>query len=178
MSPSRPRWWGRCLAVDRSLTAALVSSLNGRRIRVVMSGMTHTGSSIVWLAAGLGLRRWARDDRAARLGRRILWIWAVTAMLDGLLKAVFRRSRPTASRSAHFISVDRHAFPSGHAMRAGGLSMALASLLPGWLAAGLWVWGGAVCLSRVLLGRHYVGDVLVGWVVGLLTGVALRQTVF
>ncbi len=157
----------------------LVDRLGGRMVLRVMAVLSHTGGNLVWLAAGLGLLLGSRapEHRTRRLGVRILWIWALTSVLNGLLKAAFRRARPATSLGVRFVSVDQHAFPSGHAMRVGGLSMALASLLPGWAAVGLWAWSGAVCLSRVLLGLHYVGDVLVGWSAGLLTGVALRRIV-
>ena len=68
------------------------------------------------------------------------------------------------------MKLDAHSFPSGHATRVGGLWIVLWSLLPLGGAVALGLWGVGVCISRVALGLHYVGDVLVGVLVGMLSG--------
>lgn len=66
-------------------------------------------------------------------------------------------------------------FPSGHVSAATALLASLAAFLrsrrPLYLAA---VWVPAMALSRVYLGRHFVGDVLGGLAIGLVaTGLAI-----
>lgn len=95
-------------------------------------------------------------------------------MLDIVLvttvKAVVRRPRPAYNRMDMFItvSVDRYSFPSGHATRAAMCGRFLLAHLV--LAAPLRVlvllWTGLVGLSRVLLGRHNVTDVMFGFWMG------------
>lgn len=41
-----------------------------------------------------------------------------------------------------------------------------------WYAAFMFTWAALVCVSRIFVGRHYLGDVLVGIAVGLLAGFA------
>jgi membrane-associated phospholipid phosphatase len=88
-------------------------------------------------------------------------------VLVGIVKASVRRRRPVHNRMDMFatFSVDRYSFPSGHATRAAMCGRFLLAHLV--LAAPLRVlvllWAGTVGLSRVLLGRHNVTDVLFGF---------------
>ena len=68
-----------------------------------------------------------------------------------------------------FLGPDKHSFPSGHTSRC--FTILLLVLLfrsNGRVSSGLcWatgVWAAAVSLSRVLLGRHYLGDLAGGFV--------------
>lgn len=91
-------------------------------------------------------------------------------VLVSMVKAVVRRRRPAHNRMDMFatFSVDRYSFPSGHAARAAMCGRFLLSHLV--LAAPLRVlvllWAGLVGLSRVLLGRHNVTDVVAGFWMG------------
>lgn len=51
-------------------------------------------------------------------------------------------------------------------------------LMPGWLKAyGIWmfIWAPLVAISRVFVGKHYLGDVLVGALVGMAAGYAFAR---
>lgn len=68
--------------------------------------------------------------------------------------------------------MDRYSFPSGHATRSVYLALFAhyvcteRELLPTWVAHGVAAWAVAVSVSRVLIGRHRVLEVLLGGVVG------------
>jgi undecaprenyl-diphosphatase len=110
-------------------------------------------------------------------GARRLAAWAITTLvaaglLDVLLKVVIDRPRPSLpSAIAH---VPGGSFPSGHALTAVvGTATIVLILLP--VLNGAWravAWVAAVLISllsgacRVLLGVHYVSDVLAGWIIG------------
>lgn len=84
-----------------------------------------------------------------------------------------------------------YSFFSAHAANAFGLATctftALRQILrreksrcqmPGWLKAyGLWmfIWAPLVAISRVFVGKHYLGDVLVGALVGMAAGYAFAR---
>ncbi len=74
---------------------------------------------------------------------------------------------------------DSYGFPSGHAIAAtvvyGGAVLTVDRFRTRWgaLVAGVIV--AAVCLSRVALGVHYLGDVITGIALGLLIVVAVTQ---
>jgi undecaprenyl-diphosphatase len=83
-----------------------------------------------------------------------------------LLKHLFRRERPGTGHFLYGPGVDQHSFPSGHGSRA-GVILVWSSLLLGrwrWLAPFLALWIG---WSRVALAIHYLGDVLVGFGLGI-----------
>jgi len=90
-----------------------------------------------------------------------------------VLKSTVRRPRPSHNRADMFadvVSVDKFSFPSGHSTRAVVVAcvfiyqLNMYSLLNSVVA----VWALAVCISRVLLGRHHVLDVVCGILAGIL----------
>ena len=91
-----------------------------------------------------------------------------------LLKAWFDRERPDVAPAVRLPA--SASFPSGHAAEGvaglGGLAVLAAERLPSRRAR-MWLWaavafaGVAVGLSRIVLGVHYVTDVLAGWCFGL-----------
>jgi undecaprenyl-diphosphatase len=67
---------------------------------------------------------------------------------------------------------DRFSFPSGHACAAMAVAVGFASAFPA-LAPLLLVLAAVVGFSRVALGVHYPGDVLVGQAIALLCAVPM-----
>ncbi|EXB54480.1 Presqualene diphosphate phosphatase [Morus notabilis] len=93
--------------------------------------------------------------------------------LVGLLKILVRRSRPhyNPNNMSVAVSVDHFSFPSGHSSRVFfvAASFFYSSDLDFFsLATAVWAWAAATALSRVLLGRHFVVDVLAGACLGVL----------
>ncbi|PLW84475.1 phosphatase PAP2 family protein [Kineobactrum sediminis] len=84
------------------------------------------------------------------------------------LKNSLKRQRPQEAvpgfRSL-VTAADRFSFPSGHSSGAFLLATSLAVIYGGPMAV-IFVWAGAVALSRVLLGVHFPGDTLAGAVMG------------
>ena len=170
---------GRLEAVDARATEALAGALHGltarvqRIARAALGIWTHSGDSLVWLALGGAAWRFG-SGLWAQLGERIVLATVVAAGLTTILKFLIRRPRPVgAGPGAYFNKLDAHAFPSGHAMRAGALISAVGSLLPWWGALGLLLWAVSVALSRVILGLHHAGDVVAGLLVGAAAGAGL-----
>jgi len=87
-------------------------------------------------------------------------------------KAVVRRQRPAENtQDMMTVSVDKFSFPSGHASRAFMLATFLSmhfQINDVWKYVVIWLWAVSVSISRILLGRHYVGDVFIGTVLGCL----------
>ncbi|XP_072130332.1 polyisoprenoid diphosphate/phosphate phosphohydrolase PLPP6 [Mobula birostris] len=140
--------------------------------RPIMKLIEVTGHGIPWIAGTLYCL-WKSDSAA---GQEVLLNLLLALILDlvlvGIVKSLVRRRRPTHNRMDMFatFSVDRYSFPSGHATRAamGGRFFLnhLVLAVPLRILVVLWVF--IVGLSRVMLGRHNVTDVLCGFIMGYL----------
>ncbi|XP_023284968.1 phospholipid phosphatase 6 [Seriola lalandi dorsalis] len=139
-------------------------------VRPLMKLIEISGHGIPWLA-GTAYCMYKSDSAA---GQEVMLNLLMGLLLDlvlvAIVKAVVRRRRPAHNRMDMFatFSVDRYSFPSGHATRAAMCGRFLLAHLV--LAAPLRVlvllWAGLVGLSRVLLGRHNVTDVMFGFWMG------------
>ena len=99
-------------------------------------------------------------------------VLTMDVVLVAPLKLAFRRPRPrlnTGTIPMSVSSVDKYAFPSGHASRCVALAayFCYMSSFP-WTAHLCYTWALVVSLSRVLIGRHHLADVLAGILAGLL----------
>lgn len=151
--------------LDHEVSARFASLVRKPWARMLALALAHSGDSFLWLLLGLAFSVLTQGWWQVA-GIRIVAITLLTGGVSALLKALIRRSRPTSNRQGLYMASDRHAFPSGHATRVGGLMVALGSTLPLPSALGLGVWALAVCASRVALGAHFVGDVSGGLLLG------------
>ena len=90
-----------------------------------------------------------------------------------ILKAFTRRRRPAYNVDDQYATVkmvDKFSFPSGHSTRAVMLATILCFVQPLHLLLRLpiLVWAAMVSVSRVILGRHHVLDVVAGVLIGVL----------
>jgi undecaprenyl-diphosphatase len=94
---------------------------------------------------------------------------AVVAMLgvNTVIKNIIRRPRPTVRAIDH--APTSWSMPSAHTSMAMVGAATMSVLLPA-LAPLLWLTAAALGLSRVVLGMHYLGDVLAGAALGMLVG--------
>lgn len=90
------------------------------------------------------------------------------------LKRAFRRLRPCA-HSAHcwadLLPPDQFSFPSGHSITAFSVAVCLGLFYPS-LISGLLFCAVSVAISRLILGMHFLSDVVVGSSIGALLGYA------
>jgi undecaprenyl-diphosphatase len=164
-------------ATDFRLSGRLLGWRPPRWFRVFMVSSTRAGDGWLWLAVGLALAAGGSD------GHRVLAAAAVAAglanVLQVLLKRRVRRTRPCDSDRVglrvydvkplgHFPS-DRYSFPSGHALNGFAIGSVIALAFPPFALLVLLV-AGSVAASRVVLGLHFLSDVLAGALIGALVG--------
>jgi membrane-associated phospholipid phosphatase len=101
----------------------------------------------------------------------------IQAVLVLLLKFMIRRRRPEGEWGAIYRNTDPHSFTSGHAARVALMSAILVATGPAWLASTVTFWAIFVCLARVMMGVHYLSDILGGIVVGIFVGWAMIDIV-
>ncbi|HKY78480.1 MAG TPA: phosphatase PAP2 family protein [Anaerolineales bacterium] len=160
--------------LDARLSARLrVAEQPGKRRRLAII-FGHSGDSWFWLP-GLLILAWLGDEGWRRLALALILGILLTAVVVLLIKFSVRRQRPEGEWGQVYRRTDPHSFPSGHAARALMLAVVALALGPAWSGWLLLVWAPLVGLARVATGLHYVSDVLVGWVLGLLMGFVTLQ---
>jgi undecaprenyl-diphosphatase len=172
-------------ASDDRISGRVRRWLPPRWIRWWMLSATRLGDGWLWLAAAFvlldGAGRWRRVLAAAALAAGFANLILV------LLKRKFRRRRPCdlaphpafAVRASYFLRYvpsDRFSFPSGHSANAFAVATVLALTFP-WMAPPALVLAASVAASRVVLGLHFLSDVLAGSLLGVLVGATCYLTV-
>jgi undecaprenyl-diphosphatase len=92
--------------------------------------------------------------------------------LQLMLKRVCGRKRPCALAPHCWTTLlppDKFSFPSGHTITAFAVASSLGVFYPGVLP-GLLFCAASVALSRIMLGMHFLSDVLAGAVLGTALG--------
>ena len=164
----------RLITLDRQASARLAIPREARSLRPLALVVAHSGDSPLWLIGAAAALLWG-DTAWRDFGWRVLAGTLVTGTVITALKWLFRRQRPPGKGCGFYTRFDRPAFPSGHAGRSACIVMLLIPLLPSWGFILLACWVGLVGLARVALQVHFVSDIIGGWAVGLLVGLALRM---
>jgi undecaprenyl-diphosphatase len=161
-------------ASDFRLSDRLVDWTPPRWFRYWMLWATRLGDGWLWLFAAVLLAAGGPECR------RALAAAAVSAGLANivlvLVKGQVRRPRPcdvagprNPETIRRYVPSDRYSFPSGHSLNAFAMAAVLAPSFP-LLAAPLLLVAANVAASRVVLGRHFLSDVLAGSALGALIG--------
>jgi undecaprenyl-diphosphatase len=149
-----------------------------RWFRYSMLMFTRAGDGWLWLVLSVALLVEHSPLALAALAAGIVAV-AAGILLFSLLKRSVGRKRPCSIQAhcwANLLPPDRFSFPSGHTITAfavlGSVGSALPSLAPILLFA-------AVCIaaSRIVLGMHFLTDVLAGMMLGTWLGVNSFQFV-
>ena len=144
-----------------------------RILRILCLLFEISGHGIIWFLF-TAVKYYLASSKEAR-GEAILLI--AILILDIIViapvKVIFKRQRPdlnTGKMLGTVSQIDEYAFPSGHASRAVAIILMYSMMFNmSSSALSLWIgWAIAVCVSRVLLGRHHVIDVLAGIIMGML----------
>lgn len=138
-----------------------------RWIRVWMVCATRGGDGWLWYAMGLVILLCGGPARFAAVGTAALAAgMGIAAFL--LLKKCTNRKRPCAIQPhcwAKLLPPDRFSFPSGHTITAFAVALSLAAFYPG-LMIGLLFCAASIAVSRILLGMHFLSDVVAGALIG------------
>jgi len=166
------RGLGVTRAAAGSVPHALVPLLAAFTYLGAPSVLVALAASVHWFGPRLGLRR-ERD------APRLLAVGLVLFGVVVALKATFALPRPPAG--VELVAADGYGFPSGHATAAAAIYGGAAALFARprrwlrWLLCGSLA--AAVAASRLLLGVHYLVDVLAGALLGVVgAAVVLRAT--
>jgi undecaprenyl-diphosphatase len=166
--------WALLESADHGAAARLNSLVAGHSVIVsIVKAVTWLGSGgVLWTLIGAAAvvlalrRRW-------RLAAYLLVTGAGVLVLDPVLKALVGRLRPVVAHPIAHGNGD--SFPSGHAL---GSIVCYGALFLVFLPAARGTWRrvftavivtliAAIGISRLLLGVHYLSDVLGAWALGI-----------
>jgi len=159
--------------IDARLELAIYSGA-GPRAESLAHAFTSLGNPPVVLAV-IGMTylagHFGRDDRLAEASSLAAEAFADAGLWNIVLKEVAARVRPGEPGQALFFQYgasQNQSYPSGHAM----IAFSVAAVFAEEYRERRWVGGLAygsatmIALSRVVLGRHFPADVIVGGVLG------------
>jgi undecaprenyl-diphosphatase len=131
---------------------------------------TRGGDGWLWYALGAMLLLFGGEQRFVAVGAAGLAAATGIALFLKLKRAT-RRKRPSEPHCwACLLPPDQFSFPSGHTITAFAVSMSLAAFYPE-LGIGLLFCAISVAASRILLGMHFLSDVLAGATIGALLAI-------
>lgn len=142
-----------------------------RWVRFWMIVATRMGDGWLWYALGIALLIDGGSQRFAAVGA------AGSAALIGILvfkalKRLSQRPRPCQVEPHCWSKVlppDRFSFPSGHTMTAFSIALVVSYFYPS-LEGPLFFLAVSISLSRIVLGMHFLSDVLAGMLLGVALG--------
>ena len=157
------------LATDTRVSNSITSDAGDRRASRyasnILVGAAIGSSTIKYLVGCHEHNRQRRDDAVREWESMAFGLGSV-----GALKYVFRRQRPGPLSKGEFFD-SATSFPSGHSAIATAWAAVLGEEYPGYLWRYLALGGaGVTSFLRITARQHYPSDVLVGGMIGHLTG--------
>ena len=156
---------------DRKIMRRANGWLAPRWVRVWMMLASRLGDGWLWWGIGFGILLWGGRHRYQVMVAGGVAAGAAQGV-SRLIKIAVARQRPCVAEKHRWANVpppDPWSFPSAHTMTAFAFAVAIGYAYPALFAALLFA-AASVALSRVLLGLHYVSDVVVGGLLGWLIG--------
>jgi undecaprenyl-diphosphatase len=134
-----------------------------------MRAVTHLGDAAVTVTVALLLAAGIVPGLTLA-GRRAAFALVASHLVVQLVKRTVTRARPLMPTGVAALvqPPDRFSFPSGHSAATVSIALGVATGLPGVAAPLLAGAAVLVGVSRCYLGVHYPGDVVAGWVLGLM----------
>ncbi|MBN2045044.1 MAG: phosphatase PAP2 family protein [Anaerolineales bacterium] len=157
------------LELDKNLTNRLRVAEKEGPLRKIASFIGHTGDSWYWGLILLAVILFAQPVYKHWALTNLIAVVIGAAVVLGI-KFTFKRRRPEGEMGQIYRKTDPHSFPSGHAVRSLMLGVIAIGIAPGWLGTLLIIWAPLVGIARVMIGVHFISDVVAGWLLGILFG--------
>lgn len=162
---------GRLFDADQLLMRRVQKWTPRRWLRWWMLGATRAGDGWLWGLAGAAVLASGADNSYRAFGAVVA---AVTfgVVLFSILKRIVGRRRPCYLERQcwhNLLPPDQFSFPSGHSITAFAVAITLGMFYPLALI-GLLFCALSVSASRVVLGMHFLSDVVVGCIIGSAIG--------
>ena len=130
-------------------------------IEKIFIGITYFGDAIVYILL-LALAFWLLNKKDAIVG---IYVLITASFLNFFLKVLIQKPRPT--ESIRIVKAEGFSTPSGHSQTS--------TTVYGWIMLyfkKIWIYILVpilvllICFSRVVLGVHFIGDIILGFLIG------------
>jgi len=138
-----------------------------RWLRFWMISATRLGDGWIWYSVGIALLIFGGDLRFTAFAACASAEAAAVAVFR-VVKKISKRKRPCQLEAhcwSRVLPPDQFSFPSGHSISAFAIATPLCIFYPE-LRAPLLALSISIAVSRVILGMHFVSDVVVGSLLG------------
>jgi undecaprenyl-diphosphatase len=165
--------WNQIRSNDHRLMRRVHRWRAPRWFRILMIVTTRMGDGWLWYALGLILLLYGGDRRFLALGAGTSAA-AVGILLFRTIKRFNRRQRPCEIEPHCWASIlppDKYSFPSGHSITAFAVALSIGLFYPD-LQGSLLAVAFLIASSRIILGMHFLSDVLAGSAIGAALGLA------
>jgi len=164
--------WNQIQSNDHRLMKRVHRWRAPRWFRILMIAATRGGDGWLWYALGAILLLYGGEHRFAAIGAGISAA-VVSILLFSALKQASHRKRPCEIEPHCWSSIlppDKYSFPSGHSITAFSLAISMGLFYP-QLQVPLLAVAVIIAGSRIVLGMHFLSDVLTGATIGAILGV-------
>src|SRR5215470_17689976 len=163
--------WGHIQNRDHHVMRRVNRWKAPRWIRYWMIAATRMGDGWLWYGLGIMLLLFGGPQRFSAVGA------SGTAGILGILvfkviKKMSQRQRPCQIEPhcwSNVLPPDKFSFPSGHTMTAFSIALVVSYFYPS-LEGPLFFLALSIAVSRIVLGMHFLSDVLAGAVLGVALG--------
>lgn len=138
-----------------------------RWVRLWMIAATRGGDGWLWYAMGAVILLFGGENRFRAVAAAVLAVGVGIALFLRLKKSA-NRKRPCVYEQhcwATLLPPDQFSFPSGHTITAFCVAVSLSHFYPS-LEIGLLFCAFSIAASRILLGMHFLSDVVAGAAIG------------
>ena len=142
-----------------------------RWVRIWMVGASRAGDGWLWYAVGLGVLLFGGPERFSALAAAVVASAVGTAIFLAV-KRTTGRKRPCAIAShcwAKLLPPDQFSVPAGHSINAIAAAISFGLFYPELLPPLLFC-AVSVAVSRIVLGMHFLSDVVAGSALGATLG--------
>ncbi|KOC67456.1 Presqualene diphosphate phosphatase [Habropoda laboriosa] len=167
------------LALDVRFTKGFVKCMETllpvKQIQVYYTMLEISCHGIPWIASLLALIWILNSKRLYQVQVNLLIGLVLDIIVIAVLKSIARRRRPAVNTDPLSMGPDKYSFPSGHASRSMLVFYFLNYL---WPVSGIYLipilaWMFAVVMSRLLMRRHHILDVIAGLLLGYIEGMTM-----
>ena len=154
-----------------SIKAKNENNVGIKVLRLFLKLLEYSGHGIPWITATLYVICTNPDMETKLFFCNLFMALLIDLAVVGSLKTIVRRPRPVYNVDDMFatVSVDRYSFPSGHSTRVAMVALLFTLYWTNWFYIRIgFIWAVMVAISRVVLGRHHVSDVIGGILIGYL----------